>query len=94
MMKNANELKENISILYSIKSPINTELLQHNFAIKFRSRGYTVEKRMAETQTLKHLILVVVMLFLTTNIGMAYNVGTSTKHNPGNIKDRVVYVVQ
>ena len=29
----ANELKENISILYSIKSPINTELLQHNFVI-------------------------------------------------------------
>jgi len=48
---------------------------------------------MAETQTLNHLILFIVMLLLTMNIGMAYNVGTNTEHNPGNIKDRVVYLV-
>jgi hypothetical protein len=42
---------------------------------------------MAETQILKHLIMVAVMLLLTMNIAMAYNVGTNMEHNLGNIKD-------
>ena len=68
--------KGNISILYSVKSPINTELPYHILytIINFGVGSERVEKRMAETRKLQHLLLIAVMLLFITNIAMASNV--------------------
>jgi len=46
-----------------------------------------VEKRMVEMQNLKHLILVIFMLLLITNIAMAYNVTIETTDITSNNRD-------
>ena len=82
MSKNRSNVKKkgNISILYSLESPINTELPRHILytIINFGVGSERVEKRMAETRKLQHLLLIAVMLLFITNIAMASNVATGT----------------
>jgi hypothetical protein len=74
--------------LYSLWSPISTERPHYIlYTINFEIGSETVEKRMAEIQKLKHLILVVIMPLLITNIAMAYNVSTDTTDITGNNRD-------
>ena len=66
--------------MYSVKSPINTELPRHILytIINFGVGSERVEKRMAEIRKLELLLLIAVMLLFMTNIAMASNVEDMT----------------
>jgi hypothetical protein len=74
--------------VYSLWSPISTESEHYIlYTINFEIGSETAEERMVEIQKLKHLILVLIMPLLITNIAMEYNVSTDTTDITGKNRD-------